>query len=106
MKKQKRVKSKSKITMAIYTSLTLCIFSFVFSIFGVINTNDLRFEKISKLSKIEDLSDQNEKLEIGVTKLKTAQNLKESALNLGMVEVSGISYVTISGNSNVAINNR
>ncbi len=106
MRKQKTVKSKNKITMAIYASLTLCIFSFVFSIFGVINTNDLRFEKISKLSKIENLRDQNEKMEIRVTKLKTAQNLEESALSLGMVEASGVSYVAAVGNSNVAINNR
>jgi len=106
MKKQKRLKSKNKVTTAIYYALFLCIFSFVFSIFGVINANDLRFEKISKLSKIEELKDQNEKLEIGVTRLKTAQNLKEAALKLGMVEVSAISYVAIDANNNVAINNR
>jgi|GEM_PF-2691493 len=106
MRKQTKTRSKSKITIAIYACLALCVFSFAFSIFGVINTNDIRFEKIAKISKISELRDQNEKLEINVTKLKTAQNLKESALRLKMVEVSGVEYVSVGDSSNVAINNR
>ena len=106
MRKQTNTRSKSKVTVAIYACLSLCAFAFVFSVFSVINTNDLRFEKISKISYINDLKDQNEKLEVSVTKLKTAQNLKELAIGMNMVENSGVEYVSVGGSSNVALNNR
>jgi len=103
MKKRTKKKSINSVSVGISISLFIGVFAFFFSIFQVLDSNDIKYNAMAKLSQIEDLKIENEKLEIKVTKLKTSQNLKDSATNLNMVGVSDVRYVSLGGDS-VVIN--
>lgn len=105
MKINKKIKTKDRVSLVIFTVSLLFVSMFFFTIFQIIDTNDMKYEKISKVNLIKDIKIENEKLEIQLGKLKNSQNLKESALSLNMVGVSGVSYVSVSGD-NVAFNGR
>ncbi len=101
--KKRKTKSNNGITLGIYVFFFLGIFSFFFSIFQVLDSNDIKYDMMSKINKIENLKIENEKLEMKIAKLKTSQNLKQLAVNLNMVNVSDVSYVSLGGDS-VVIN--
>ncbi len=105
MKINRKIKTKDRVGLAVFALSFFSIFLFFFAIFQVIDTNDMRYEKISKINFIKNIKIENEKLEIQLAKLKNSQNLKESAANLNMVSVLGVSYVGVSG-GDVAFNGR
>ncbi|MEK7453121.1 MAG: hypothetical protein AAB614_02700 [Patescibacteria group bacterium] len=98
-----KIRKKNKISKAIFTFVIFSVGIFFFTIFQILDMNDMRYEKTEKLKLIDAIEVENGKLDIQLTKLKNSQNLKESALGLDMVDVAMVSYVNVGGD-NVVFN--
>ncbi|MBI3671691.1 hypothetical protein HY249_02765, partial [Candidatus Azambacteria bacterium] len=99
-----RIKTKNKTNAVIFSLAVFSLSVFFFAVFQVLEINDLRYEKSSKISRLKSMEGESEKLELSLAKLKKSQNLKESAIGLDMTDVLQVSYVGVGGGDDVAFN--
>jgi len=104
VRKKRQIKSMTK--YGIVFGMFLIALSFISSVAGTLYTNDSQYKRLSKMDQINELQDQNSKLEVSLAKIQNSQNLKDSANALDMVDISHVRYVSIATDDSVAINIR
>lgn len=100
----KSKKSKKKVQSAIKLSIFVCAIFAAFLIFQVASVANVTHKKIDKNRELSEFQEKNKESDIQIARLKASQNIKQSAQNLEMINVSDVKYVNIENNSNVAVN--
>ena|SRR3989344_6973112 len=100
----KSKKSKKKVQSAIKLSIFICAVFAAFLIFQVASVANITHKKIDKNRELSEFQEKNKESDIQIARLKASQNIKQSAQNMEMVNVSDVKYVNVENNNNVAVN--